>query len=80
MNDKECDRLQRRVQGCAASLMEHLDSVQIIATKKDGDESVRFQVGRGSWYERYGAVKDWIYKEEERSRGEARGAPTDQEE
>lgn len=55
-------------------LMEHFDSVQIFVTRKsdDAEGTVNANKGDGNWFARYGQVKDWITRSEERSREEVR--------
>lgn len=53
-------------------LREHFDSVQIIACRKEtglSDGSVsRFCRGAGSFYERMGAARAWLLREDEQER------------
>ena len=56
------------LENAAVRLREHFSSVHIVAICPAGDEddgrSVRFSVGRGSWYERMGAMREIIIVEE----------------
>jgi uncharacterized Zn finger protein len=57
-------------------LGEHFDSVQVFTSRyeptlEDGTVSVR--KGNGDWYSRFGQVKEWVIKEEERMRQQVRG-------
>lgn len=51
-----------------AQLMEHFESVQIIATKIEGDETIAASKGDGNWYARVGSVRDWLAQQDERTR------------
>lgn len=55
-------------------LIEHFDTVQIFATRCDGTEdgTVAVQLGLGNWYAREGQVREWIVKNDEVARIEAR--------
>lgn len=57
-----------------AQLMEHFDTVQIVATKHctERDASIKRQRGDGNWYARYGSVKEWI-NDQERPAGASTG-------
>lgn len=49
----------------AVGLMEHFTSVQIFAARPDDQGNTQhFNLGKGSWFERYGVVRAWILKEE----------------
>jgi hypothetical protein len=63
------ERHAELVKACI-KLREHFDSVQIFAGRVDEelDCSVTYQAGKGSWYERYGIVREWIVKQEHRAR------------
>lgn len=54
----------------AARLMEHFDSVQIVATRFSGEsqETDVFRAGGGNYYARLGSMKEWLINEEERLR------------
>lgn len=55
-------------------LGEHFDSVMIFCTRHEGDDrgSARVAKGTGNWYARYGQVREWLVKEEEEARIEAK--------
>lgn len=60
----EADRL---IQEAVDKISEHVDSVQIFASKKreDGFQGTWKVVnGRGNYYARYGQIKQWIISEE----------------
>lgn len=52
-------------------LGEHFDSVQILVSRYasgDEDGTVNISMGIGNWYARYGHVKEWCVKCDERTR------------
>lgn len=55
------ERLYAMLEKHAAAIMEHFDTVQIFATRHDGQSNTtdRFSVGEGNFYSRYGQVKLW---------------------
>lgn len=60
-----------RVKAACESLGEHFDSVQIFVTKhepevEDGTVNIAWSVG--NWFTRYGQVREWLIKAEERTR------------
>lgn len=69
MDNKDADI--ERVQKVVDELIEHFDSVQILVTRVETGElngTVTLSLGAGNWYARYGQVKDWMIKIDERSR------------
>lgn len=62
---------QRILERHAAALMEHFESVQIVAVAADrGDRTVTMHSrGMGSYYERMGAVRHWLQREETHNSG-----------
>ncbi len=57
----KCDKMLKLLSDTSSLLGEHFDSVQIIATTRNPDEpseSVRFSSGSGSFYERFGALRE----------------------
>jgi len=54
-DDADLDMLKRY----AAQIGEHFDTVQIFATRQEGDGAVTFCSGVGNWYTRYGQVRLW---------------------
>ena len=51
-------------QACAR-LMEHFDTVQILATRRHEDgETISAASGQGNFYARYGQAKLWLMREE----------------
>lgn len=66
------DELVKIIRSHASKIMEHVDSVQIIATVKDGEDTTFLQVGLGNWFARFGSVREWLIKQEERTREDER--------
>lgn len=64
-----------RVRKCCESLAEHFDSVQILCTRNTGEKdgnTVNVSMGRGNWFARYGQIREWLTKQEEGARWQAR--------
>lgn len=51
-------------------LMEHFDSVHIFASAEHVDGSISVHIGKGNWYTRFGQIKEWIIREEQRCRND----------
>lgn len=49
-------------------LSARFDSVQIIATRQDGDNTVAIYAGFGNWFAREGSVREWVLKQEHSTR------------
>ena len=62
--DDADDRLLEVLRGHRSMLMEHFDSIQIIATKMTDGESASYISGAGCVYSRRGAVREWLIGEE----------------
>lgn len=62
------EEIQEQLRMACQRLMEHFDTVQIIATKKDQEPlsagTDAFWFGQGNWYARYGSVKEWAIEAE----------------
>ncbi len=68
MNDARA-AVERIAERAAAELMEHATSVQIIVTARGRDGgTVSFATGRGCFYSRLGAAREWVVKQDERVR------------
>ncbi len=61
--DPDLARLDR----CLAQLSDHFDSVQIIATCHKGTHTIVADRGTGNWYSRYGAMVQWVRREDART-------------
>lgn len=55
----------------AAALGEHFDSVLILTTRTESGMTQMGNVGRGNWYGQYGSAREWIVKQEARTRHRA---------
>lgn len=65
--DRETE--MKMVEKAANELSEHFDSVQIFVSRYDSEDgTVNITNGIGNWYARYGHVKEWCVKSEERTR------------
>lgn len=64
--DEDMDRLDEAI----GTLGEHFESVQIFVTRNadDNEGTVNATKGTGNWFTRYGQVRCWLIKEDERSR------------
>lgn len=62
------------VEKAAKELSEHFDGVQIFANRLENNEggTINIQYGTGNWFSRYGQIRQWLIKEEEHSKCEAR--------
>lgn len=54
------DEIMKLVDKALAGLSEHFDSIQIIATRHDGDKTIMLDRGTGNWYSRFGAGQLWV--------------------
>ena len=69
------DELAELISRHAAELGEHFDSVQIIATIQNSDESevdTSMSSGSGSLYARLAATREWVITQDEYVRAKAR--------
>lgn len=71
MNEKTADEDMNRLKKAAAELGEHFDSVQIFATRHEPaltTGTIAAHHGVGSYYARYGQVREWVLRCDERTR------------
>lgn len=61
-----------RLKQIADSLTEVFDSCQIVVTLQDGDEAAVFTAGSGSFYARWGSLRELVLQWDEFTREEAR--------
>lgn len=69
-----------RCREAAKQLGEFFDSVQVFATRHESgelDATVNIHLGVGNWFTRYGQIKEWCLKEDERARISARDTEKD---
>ncbi len=73
MSDSDADVV--RVRKAVSELGEHFDSVQIFCTRHESGEhegTLKFTLGEGNWFARYGQVREWLIVQDEGSRENAR--------
>lgn len=73
MEENEEEQLRDRIDKAAEELGEHVDSVQIIITYHRGDrgESASYSNGKGCFYARMGAVKEWVIRQDQYTKTDA---------
>jgi hypothetical protein len=65
----EMDIIDEKVKAFVSSLLEHhLVSVRIFVTKAEEGLAKAYDFGGGDWYASYGAVREWLLKQDERTR------------
>lgn len=65
--DRELEIIQQHVD----ALGEHFETVQIFVTRHDAaieEGTISATLGSGNWLARYGQVREWIIKSDERAR------------
>jgi hypothetical protein len=73
MNESQRDEFAAHLHKVAKSLHEHVDSVRIICTISCPDgTSQMIARGAGNWYAQFGSCKEWIAREEEKTRVDER--------
>lgn len=61
----------RLLRNSAAALMEHFETVQIFATRHNGESgTTNAFYGSGNWYARFGQVSGWLAKQDHVNRNE----------
>lgn len=73
-SDPEIAAAVALVEKSVKNLMEHFDTVQVFCSAHRGDSEKTFSTTRcrGSWFTRFGQVKEWVLFEEEKVRACAR--------
>lgn len=67
------DGYVKMIDSHVAQLSEHFDSVQVFCTQRTGDGNTRvFSRGGGNYYANYGAAREWIVRQDERTRVDER--------
>ena len=74
MNPNTYDAIYAKLKSVSDSLGETLDSVQIVVTMQDGDETVLVTAGSGSFHARWASVRELVMQWDEYTREEARSA------
>lgn len=62
---KEDEAREKAVDRALDALAEHYEDIHIFGVYKNGNRTSRFDKGRGNYYSRYGAVRQWVLKEEQ---------------
>lgn len=68
LNNPDANAAERCAEECAQKLSEHFDSVRIIAVRHTKGVSAVFSTGRGDFYSQLGASRDWVIRQNERTR------------
>lgn len=65
-DEKEADICGEKIEQAIRTLSEHFDSVHIFANRHLNDNSgtVKWSLGSGNWYARYGQIREWVRMEE----------------
>jgi len=61
---------QKIIQQAVDQLREHFDSVTILVTKDEVDRTTNAVGGGGDFFARYGMIKHWLMREEEKTKRE----------
>lgn len=56
------------IENALNTLGEHFDSITIFANKHEGKGTEYLADGRGNWYGRIGQIREWLLKEDHKSR------------
>lgn len=75
MNNDEQKNDMELIQKHVDALSEHFDTVQVFVTsKQEGLEgnTINANIGSGNWFARYGQVRTWLLKADERSKLEVK--------
>jgi hypothetical protein len=62
------DEELKLIKNCVAQLAEHFESVHIVCTKPSGENTAVLTWGGGTWFARYGSLRDCVIKMEEQTR------------
>ncbi len=82
MTPEEINHIKKEVDDAASKLAEHVDSVIIFVTKQgDGSSSNTFScfTGRGNFYAQIGQVREWVIRQNEYVKLEARNQDDEEE-
>ena len=64
---------ENRVRQTVDNLIEHFDTVTVLVTRHDQAElnvSMTIVMGAGNWFARYGQMRTWLIRQEEKARHE----------
>lgn len=74
MSDEKDEDLER-VKKATEALGEHFDTVHIFCTRHEPgieDGTINISWSEGNWFARYGQIREWLIKADERSRESVR--------
>ena len=80
LTEEDGNKLVTRLRGVSIQLKEEfeLDTIHIFVTKtqdlKNNSDTIDANFGDGNWYSRYGSIKWWIMRQEEKCALEERWA------
>ena len=66
--DEDLKEIERHV----AQLGEHFESIRVIASRNQDGKTITYSSGAGNFYAQLGSVRDWLVRQEARSREHAR--------
>jgi len=81
MSQESANHDLKLLEDAAKKLGEHFDSVQIFATRHEPtieDGTITVSYGVGNWFARYGQIKEWLIKSDERTRQAVRDENSDE--
>jgi hypothetical protein len=58
--DKRADKKYALLENQARLMMQSFDTVQVFATKYEGENTRHYVFGSGNWYARYGQIRQWV--------------------
>ncbi len=65
----EMDIIDEKVKGFISELLQnHLVSIRVFVTKTEAAQAKSYDSGGGDWYSTYGAIREWIIKQDERAK------------
>lgn len=65
----EFDVIDQKVKAFVADLLQHhLVNIRVFVTKSEEGLAKVYDHGGGDWYSTYGAIREWILKQDERAK------------
>lgn len=58
--DRQADKKYALLENQARLLMQSFETIQIFATKHEGNNTRHYIFGSGNWCARYGQIRQWI--------------------
>lgn len=82
VSKSEMDVIDEKVKAFVQSMLEHhLVNIRVFITKTEEGQAKLYDYGGGDWYAIYGGVREWLIKQDERSkemvRAESKPEPED---